>query len=111
MNHFELRQGEYILKTANGDCWETPYVHFQIPGQYTFTNQRILFRESGIFKKLCLEFELPYSEIDWIEPYLVVFFPTGIRVWMKNGDRYRLSLRGRKQYMDIIEKYQKVGGN
>lgn len=102
-----LSDGEIIIKTANGDCWETPNVSgFQTPGSYTFTNKRILFKGNGVIESLRLVFEIPYSEIQSIEPYTVLFFKTGIRIRLKNGDRYRLSLMKRRQYMDIINQYK-----
>lgn len=99
--------GETIIATAGGDCWETPDMptNSQVPGRYTFTNKRILFKGNGIIASLRLIFDIPYDEIASIEPYTVVFFPTGIRIWMKDGGRYRLSLRKRKQYMEIINRY------
>lgn len=99
-------EGESVIATAGGDCWETPFMpHSQVPGRYTFTNKRILFEGNGIIEALRVKFEIPYSEIDLIEPYLVFIFKTGIRVYMKNGDRYRLSLRKRQKYMDMIKEY------
>lgn len=107
MESLELQPGEEIIKTAGGDCWETPYMHSQTPGKYTFTNKRIIFKGNGVIEKLRIKFAIPYTEIESIEPYLVVFFKTGMRVWMKNGDRYRLSLRKRQEYMDLINTYIK----
>jgi len=106
MKNFELLSGEEVIKTAKGDCWETPSMHSQVPGQYVFTNKRMIFRGNGVIEKLRVKFEIAYSDIKSIEPYRVVFFSTGIRVWMENGDRYRLSLMKRQEYMDIINKYK-----
>ena len=41
-----LAPEETELKKVKGDCWRTPGFsgNRQVPGQYTFTNQRILFR-------------------------------------------------------------------
>jgi len=106
MKDFQLLPGEEIIKTASGDCWETPSMFkSQVPGRYTFTNQRIIFEGNGIIEKLRVKFAIPYLEIKTIEPYLVVFFKTGILVWMKNGDKYRLSLRKRQEYMDLIQSH------
>lgn len=109
MSNLELRQDETIIKEAKGDCWKTPemFSKNQTPGRYTFTNQRIIFLGNGIIEKLRIKFELPYSEIDSVKPYLVFLFPTGIKIKTKNGDCYKLSLMKRQQYMDIINTYCK----
>ncbi len=107
MNRTELLPGEQILKTIKGDCWQTPNRIFtnQVPGTYIFTNQRIIFQGNGIIEKLRLNFDIPYKEISSIEPYLVVFFPTGIRVYLKNGTHYRMSVMKRKECMELINRY------
>lgn len=107
MKNFELLPGEEIIKTAKGDCWGTPDLfRVQTAGRYAFTNQRIIFEGNGIIEKLRLRFALPYSEIKTIQPYSVLFFIwTGIVVRMKNGDKYKLSLMKRRQYMDLIQSH------
>lgn len=107
MNRTGLLPGEQIFKTVKGDCWETPERFYtnQVPGTYIFTNQRIIFQGDGIIEKLRLNFDIPYSVISSIEPYVVVFFPTGIRVYLKNGARYRLSVRKRKECMELINRH------
>lgn len=106
VNDLELLTGEEIIKTTGGDCWETPWMFkSQVPGRYTFTNQRIIFKGNGIIEKLRVKFAIPYSEIKTIEPYFVLFFKTGILVCMKNGDKYRFSLRKRQEYIDLIQSY------
>lgn len=102
MGKLELLPNEQILATVRGDCWEAPGVLDQVPGIYTFTNQRIVFQGNGLIEKLRLNFEIPYRQIWYIEPYLVVFFPTGIRVWTKGRKQYRLSVPKRKKYMELI---------
>ncbi len=105
MGKIELLPNEHILATVNGDCWETPMVLEQVPGVYTFTDQRIIFQGNGLIEKLRLKFEIPYEQISYIEPYLVVFFPTGIRIWTKNRKQYRLSVMKRKKYMELINSH------
>lgn len=105
MKDYTLLPGEEIIKTAKGDIWETPSTLEQVSGTFTFTNKRIIFRGYGAIELFRLKFDILYSDIDSIEPYLVVFFRTGIRVWMKNKEKYRLSLNKRQIYMDIINTY------
>lgn len=105
MGKLELLPNEQILATVNGDCWETPWILEQVPGVYIFTDQRIIFQGNGLIEKLRLKFEIPYEQICYIEPCLIVFFPTGIRVWMKNGKKYRLSVMKRKKYMELINSH------
>lgn len=77
----------------------------QVPGKYIFTNRRIIFVGNGVIEKLRVKFEIPYSEIQSVTPYRVVFFSTGIFIQMKNGDSYRLSLRKRELYISMIRNY------
>lgn len=103
----ELHSGEQIIKTVKGDCWEVPFgIYGQVPGKYAFTNQRVRFMGNGIMQALRMEFEIIYEEIDAIETFTVgLFFPTGIKVWMKNGDKYLLSLLKRKEYIQLMQGY------
>lgn len=106
MKNFELLPGEESVKETGGDCWQTPETfRSQVPGKYLFTNQRIIFVGNGVIEKLRVRFEIPYSEIQSVTPYRVVFFGTGILIRMKNGDSYRLSLRKRDQYIAMIQNY------
>ncbi|MCH1951459.1 PH domain-containing protein [Enterocloster sp. OA13] len=106
MKNYELLPGEESVKEAGGDCWETPgSLRNQVPGKYMFTNRRIIFVGNGVIEKLRVRFEIPYSEIQSVTPYRVVFFSTGILIRMKNGDSYRLSLRKRDQYIAMIRNY------
>lgn len=106
MKNFTLHPGEEIIKAAGGDCWQTPcMMRNQVPGQYLFTNHRIVFEGNGIFEKLRVRFEIPYLQIQSVTPYWVVFFNTGILIRLKDGDCYRLSLRKRDQFMDIIHTF------
>ena len=107
MSKWEMLPDEKVMITKNGDCWGTPMTRFknQVPGQYQFTNQRILFYGNGIIEKLRLKFEIPYDQIQAVRPFNVVFFPTGIQVDLKDGGSYRLSVMKRKECMDLIESY------
>lgn len=106
MKNYELLPGEESVKEAGGDCWETPgSLRKQVPGKYVFTNRRIIFAGNGLIEKLRVRFEIPYSEIQSVAPYRVVFFSTGILLRMKNGGSYRLSLRRRDQYIALIRNY------
>ena len=106
MKDFELLIGEEIIKETGGDCWETPgSLKKQDPGKYIFTNRRIIFVGKGVIEKLRVKFEIPYSEIQSVTSYRVVFFSTGIFIQMKNGDSYRLSLRKRELYISMIRNY------
>lgn len=106
MSNFEPLPGEKIIRKAGGDCWSTPQlITEQVPGQFIFTNKRIIFCGNGVIEKLRLKFEIFYTDIDDIEPYLVLFFRTGIRIYLKDGNRYRISLRKREEFMDIIKSH------
>ena len=89
MKDFELLIGEEIIKETGGDCWETPgSLKKQVPGKYIFTNRRIIFVGNGVIEKLRVKFEIPYSEIQSVTPYRVVFFSTGIFIQMKKRAVY-----------------------
>ena len=108
MKNFELLPGEESVKETGGDCWEIPgSLRKQVPGKYVFTNRRIIFVGNGVIEKLRVRFEIPYSEIQSVNPYRVVLFSTGILIRMKNGDSYRLSLRKRDLYITMIQNYMK----
>ena len=102
---FELRENETVLKELPSDYWLAicGITFSQTRGRYTFTNQRIYF--VGGFK----DKEIPYSEIESIKKCavgpLIPFIPTGIKVVMKDGKKHYLSVIGRAEIMDIIQKH------
>ena len=102
----KLLPTETELLQVKGDCWKTPGMigKRQVPGRYTFTDQRILFRGNGLIEKLRITFALPYGEIASIKPCMVgLFIPTGIAVTCKDGGRYCLSVMKRRKVMELIE--------
>ena len=104
-NILELLPGEVEMKKVSGDCWRTPdmWSSSQVPGKYTFTDSRILFRGSGIIEALRVCFAIPYSEIDSIQTFMVALFPTGIQLTLKDGGIYKLSVMKRKEHIAFIE--------
>lgn len=102
---FELRENETVLKELASDYWSAIFgiTVSQTRGRYTFTNQRIYF-VGGFTDK-----DIPYSEIESIKKCgvgpLIPFVPTGIKVTMKDGKKHYLSVMGRAEIMDIIQKH------
>lgn len=100
----DLHEGETIIKEVKGDYWEKLFLfmYSQKRGKYWFTSERIIFR-GGIIAGL----DLPYAEIAEISKCnvgpAIHFIPTGIKVTMKDGKQYRLSVLGRKEIMEIIQ--------
>lgn len=99
----ELQDGEQVEKEIKGDYWEkTLCMYSQKTGKYWFTNQRIIFR-GGFVAAL----DLPYSEMESVALCnvgpLVQFLPTGIKVTMKDGKKYKLSVLKRKDILALIQ--------
>ena len=95
-DNLELHEGEVVESEVKGDYWEKTLC------MYWFTNQRILFR-GGFTASL----DLPYEEIDDVRtcsvgPF-IPFMPTGVKVTMKNGKSYKLSVLGRKKIAEYIQ--------
>ena len=102
----ELENGESILIQEKGDYWEKFICFYnQNRGKYTITNKRIIF--SSLME--IHDFSIRYEDIQSISKCnvgpLIRFMPTGILVRTKQGKSYRLSVLGRKKYMDTIETY------
>lgn len=99
----ELHEGESIEKEIKGDYWErTLCFYSQKTGKYWFTNERIIFR-GGFVAAL----DLPYAKIESaslcnVGPF-IPFLPTGIKVSMKSGKTYKLSVLKRKDILAFIQ--------
>ena len=102
---FVLKENETILKETPSDYWVSflGITMSQVRGHYTFTDQRIYF--VGGFK----DREIPYSEIASIKKCavgpIIPFVPTGIKIVMKDGTKHFLSVLGRAEIMEIIQKH------
>lgn len=104
----QLLEGEIIEKdNVKGDYWSGgigPFMQTQTNGVYIFTNNRILFKPTGLFSGKEMLFTLAYSEIASIKTCQVgLFIPTGIFVTMKDGKKYKLSFLKRKTWVDFIQ--------
>lgn len=101
---FNLQDGETVLKEVSGDYWKKGFflTYSQKTGRYCFTSQRILFK-GGLTEEL----NLPYSEISEVKTCnvgpLIPFLPTGVKVTMRDGKEYKLSLLSRKKYVEMIQ--------
>ncbi len=100
-----LRPKEAVLKTIKGDCWGSFGIpHSQTAGTITLTNQRILFRGSGIVDALRLVFAIDYADIVSIEPFTVsLFIRTGIRIVTQQEGGFRISVMKRNTIMQFIQ--------
>lgn len=111
-NDIQLMEGEVIEKgNIKGDYWHGgigPFVQTQTSGTYTFTNKRVMFKPTGLLTSGKLLFTLDYKEIESLKKSQVAFFiPTGILLSMKDGKKYKLSLLGRKGWIDFIQSHMK----
>lgn len=99
----ELQDGEQVEKEFKGDYWEKSLCFYsQNRGNYWITNQRIVFR-GGFGTTL----DIPYTDIASVSLCkvgpLLQFMPTGIKVSLKNGKTYKLSVLKRKSIIELIE--------
>lgn len=103
---FELKEGENMLANkVSGDCWKMPKlsINKQVSGKYYFTDQRIAFLASGLIGTDSVSWEIELSDIETTKKCLTPpFFPFGILITMKNGDKYKLSILKRNKYFDLI---------
>lgn len=108
-----LEPQETELKKVKGDCWRTPGSsgNRQVPGQYTFTDRRILFRGNGLIEKLRITFAIAYEDISTIKPFNInLFIHTGIQIELKNGGIYKLSMMKRDEIMALIHEQMRTTG-
>lgn len=103
MADIELREGEVLLSEFRGDYWEKFLVILstQVRGQYWITNQRIKFHG------FATDLELEMKDIESVQPCLIggliPFIPTGIKVRMKDGKSYTLSVLARSKHIQMIQ--------
>ena len=103
---FELIDGEQLFASkVSGDCWKMPKVSInrQVSGKYYFTDKRIAFLASGLIGTESVSWEIDMKDVETVKTCLTPpFFPFGILVTMKNGDKYKLSILKRKKYFEWI---------
>lgn len=107
-NFEDLQDGEELLYTVKGDTWKIPVMTIsrQISGKFFFTDRRIAFRTWGVGKGNAA-YDVDYKDVDTISTYNINFFiPTGIKITLKNGDLYKISVMKRKKYIELINKYK-----
>ncbi len=106
---FEVKAGEELLANkVSGDCWKMPNfsINRQVSGKYYFTNQRIAFLASGLIGTESVSWEIELKDIAAVKTCMTPpFFPFGILITMKNGDKYKLAFMKRKKYFDLISEY------
>lgn len=106
---FEIRDGEEMFASkVAGDCWRMPKLTIsrQISGRYYFTDQRIAFLASGLIGTESVSWEIEISDIEKVETCTTPpFFPFGILITMKNGEKYKLSILKRKKYYEWISEH------
>ena len=108
---FEVREGEQLLVgKVSGDCWKMPKtsINRQVSGKYYFTDQRIVFLASGLIGAESVSWEIEMNDIEKVKTCTTPpFFPFGILITMKNGDKYKLSILKRKKYFELITNHIK----
>lgn len=99
----DLHEGESVEREFKGDYWEKSLCFYsQKPGKYWLTSERIIFR-GGFIAAL----DIPYPQIESVKLCnvggLLQFLPTGIKVTLKDGKTYKLSVLKRKEILGFIE--------
>lgn len=106
---FEIKEDEKLFaEKVTGDCWKMPNItgSRQISGKYYFTDKRIAFLASGLFGTDSVSWEIEMKDIDKVKTCTTPpFFPFGILITMKNGDKYKLSILKRKKYFEWISEH------
>ncbi len=103
---YEVKDDEKLFAgKVTGDCWKMPNlsINKQVSGKYYFTDKRIAFLASGFIGTESVSWEIEMKDIEKVKTCLTPpFFPFGILITMKNGDKYKLSILKRKKYFDWI---------
>ncbi len=103
---FAARANETVFaERATADCWKSPLqlVGRQISGKAYFTDQRIMFLASGLIGTDSVSWEIEMKDIQAVKACLTPpFFPFGILITMRNGDKYKLGMMKRQKYVDWI---------
>ena len=106
---FEVKDGEQLFAAkVSGDCWKMPKttIRKQVPGKYYFTDKRIAFLASGLIGTESVSWKIEMKDIDTVRTCTTPpFFPFGILITMKNGDKYKLSILKRRKYFEWISQY------
>lgn len=106
---FEVRDDEEVFaKKVGGDWWKMPNIigSKQVSGKYYFTDKRIAFLASGLIGTDKVSWEIEMKDIDDVKKCTTPpFFPFGILITMKNGDKYKLSLLKRKKFFEWISQH------
>ena len=106
---YEVKNDEKLFAGGvSGDCWKMPNISInrQVSGKYYFTDKRIAFLASGLMGTASVSWETELDYIDTVKTCLTPpFFPFGILIKMKNGDKYKLSIFKRKKYFDWINEH------
>lgn len=106
---FELKDGEQLFAgNVTGDCWKMPNIigSRQVSGKYHFTDKRIAFFAKGLIGAGNASWEIEIKDIEKVKKCTTPpFFPFGILITMKNGDKYKLSLLKRKKYFEWISEH------
>lgn len=103
---YELKENEELFaEKVSGDCWKMPNlsINRQVSGKYYFTDKRITFLASGLIGTESVSWEIELKDIESVKTCTTPpFFPFGILIKMKNGDKYKLSIFKRKKYYEWI---------
>ena len=106
---FEARAGEKVFaERVTGDCWKSPKqtISRQVSGKVYFTDQHIAFMASGLIGTESVSWEIEMKDIQSVKTCMTPpFFPFGVLITMKDGEKYKLALMKRGKYVDWISQH------
>lgn len=104
MVKLELLRGEEILLQKTGEYTNgSDRVRGRMNGKLILTNQRFLFKTSGIVVKMArLDFEIPFCDIEQVVPCGICF---GLKIISKNGDYNQFRIVGRGTWIKLLKEH------
>lgn len=102
----DLSADEQVTFETKGDYWS---FMSSMSGVFQVTNKRFAFRPQALLGTAKTNaFEVNLADIDTLSkccvgPGPLKFIPTGLRVKMKNGEKYICSIMKREQLMTALE--------
>lgn len=107
MQEFKLKEEEQIIETVKCDYWENSFlfIYEKVNGEIIITNQRIIFMMTVLTKRY-ERVELNIENISTVEKCnvgsVLPLNPTGIKIGLNNGRKYKFSSIRNGKIIDII---------
>lgn len=105
---FEARAGEQVFaEKVSANCLQTPsFITNPVAGKMYFTDQRVVFLAQGLIGTDKMSWGIEMKDIAAVKACIAPpFFPIGMRLILKNGEKYKLSIMKRNKYIDWISQH------